>query len=254
MSPDTSPATAPSPAGQATGAPTALHLHGRATVGDLCLEFPENAPLVVAPGELVALVGPNGAGKSTLLRLVAGLVALDPRPGGRRPAERPSGRLMLSGRVMDDGTASGFVPPSARRVGWVPQDRLLFDHLTVAANVEFSPRATPDRVGFLLDALDLAHLADRRPGECSGGQAQRVAVARALAAEPDVLLLDEPSTALDAGSRQRIHALLADRDGAPQATRRPAILLVTHDPAEAAGLADRVVELASSRTVYADRP
>ena len=244
----TGPFEPPTKEARTTGSPSALHLHGRATVGDLCLEFPEDEPLVVAPGELVALVGPNGAGKSTLLRLVAGLVGLDPRP-----AERASGRLMLSGRVVDDGTASGFVPPSARRVGWVPQDRLLFDHLTVAANVEFSPRATPDRVGFLLDALDLAHLADRRPGECSGGQAQRVAVARALAAEPDVLLLDEPSTALDAGSRQRIHALLADRDGAPQATRRPAILLVTHDPAEAAGLADRVVELASGRTVHADR-
>jgi molybdate transport system ATP-binding protein len=241
MSPDTPPTAAASPVGRATGAPTALHLHGRTTVGDLCLEFPEDEPLVVAPGELVALVGPNGAGKSTLLRLVAGLVGLD------------AGSLTLGGRVADDGTVRGFVPPSARRVGWVPQNRLLFDHLTVAANVGFSPRATPDRVELLLNALDLAHLADRRPGECSGGQAQRVAVARALAAEPDVLLLDEPSTALDAGSRQRIHALLADRDGARQATRRPAILLVTHDPAEAAGLADRVVELASGRTVHADR-
>ncbi len=215
---------------------TAVSVEGTAVVGDLRLE----ASLELTPSELVAIVGPNGAGKSTLLRLVAGLVQLD------------TGTLALGGRAVDDGTTRGFVPPHLRRVGWVPQDRLLFDHLTVAANVGFSPRSTEERVTALLDALDLTSLANRHPGECSGGQAQRVAVARALAAEPDVLLLDEPSTALDADSRQRIHALLGDRDlGGRQ---RPAILLVTHDPAEATDLADRVVEMSAGRIVERLRP
>lgn len=227
--------------GPGTPAP-ALHLHGRLDLGDLRLEVPEDVPLEVASGELVAVVGPNGAGKSTLLRLVAGLVGLG------------SGHLTLTGRTVDDGTERGFVPPEARRVGWVPQDRLLFDHLTVAANVGFSPRATPEVVADLLERLDLAGLADRRPSECSGGQAQRVAVARALAAEPRVLLLDEPSTALDADSRRRIHGLLGDRNrlagpGASTGTVRPATLLVTHDPAEVADLADRVVEVDAGRIV-----
>ena len=214
----------------------ALSVDGHVVVGDLRLE----ASLELTPGELVAVVGPNGAGKSTLLRLVAGLVRLN------------AGTLTLGGHTVDDGSDRGLVPPHLRRVGWVPQDRLLIDHLTVAANVGFSPRTTDERVTALLDALDLTALANRHPGECSGGQAQRVAVARALAAEPDVLLLDEPSTALDAGSRQRIHALLDDRD--PGGRRRPAILLVTHDPAEATGLADRVVELSDGRIAGGLRP
>ena len=218
------------------GTPPAVDLAGYATVGDLTLDL----RLKVEPGELVAVVGPNGAGKSTLLRLLAGLVRLN------------AGTLALGGRTVDNGTTRGFVPPHLRRVGWVPQDRLLFDHLTVAANVGFSPQATNDRVTTLLAALDLKALANRHPDECSGGQAQRVAVARALAAEPDVLLLDEPSAALDAGSRQRIHALLADPG--PGGRQRPTILLVTHDPAEATGLADRVVELSSGRIAEGLQP
>ena len=202
-----------------------LKLDGTATVGDLVLRV----ALEVLPGELVAVVGPNGAGKTTLLRLLAGLVRLN------------DGRLDLGRRTVDDGSDRGFVPAHSRRIGWVPQDRLLFDHLTVAANVGFSPHSTPDRVDSLLTGLHLQDLADRRPNECSGGQAQRVAVARALATDPDLLLLDEPSTALDAGSRRRIHALLGNRD------QRPATLLVTHDPAEAADLADRVLELTAGQ-------
>ena len=214
------------PAPGTVEAPPAVDLAGHTTVGDLTLDV----RLKVRPGELVAVVGPNGAGKTTLLRLVAGLVALD------------AGSLSLGGRVVDDATSSGFVASHRRRVGWVPQDRLLFDHLPVAANVGFSPRATPERVAHLLAELDLVDLADRRPTDCSGGQAQRVAVARALAGAPDVLLLDEPSTALDAESRRRIYHLLEDGE-------RPATLLVTHDPSEAAGLADRVVELATGQVV-----
>ncbi|HAQ23632.1 MAG TPA: hypothetical protein DGF10_05025 [Acidimicrobiaceae bacterium] len=212
----------------------ALSLTGQATVGDLHLQIPSSEPLVVASGELVAVVGPNGAGKSSLLRLVAGLVSLD------------SGSLTLCNLIVDNGSTKGFVPPERRRVGWVPQNRLLFEHLTVVGNVGFSPRANSKTTSHLLESLDLKSLANRHPTECSGGQAQRVAIARALAAEPQILLLDEPSTALDVESRHRIHDLLADR------SRRPATMLVTHDPAEVADLADRVVRVTSGRVTCVD--
>lgn len=215
------------PAG-AQGRPKAVDLTGRLVRGDLVLDV----ALSVQPGEIVAVVGPNGAGKTTLLRLMAGLERLD------------NGRLLLDGLIVDDATDPGHVASHDRCVGWVPQDRLLFPHLSVAANVGFSPGATPERVDHLLDALDLRSIADRRPSECSGGQAQRVAVARALAGSPSLLLLDEPSTALDGASRQRIHELLGADD-------HPTTLLVTHDPVEAAGIADRVIQLDAGRIVAA---
>ncbi len=189
--------------------------------------------LTMAVGETIAILGPNGAGKTTLLRLVAGLERLE------------SGSLRLAGRTVDDGVS--VAAPHRRPIGWVPQDRLVFDHLTVAANVGFSPRATPERTAALIDALDLTGLADRPVGVCSGGQAQRVAVARALAADPAVLLLDEPSAALDVESRHLIHrALVADT--------KPATLLVTHDPVEAATLADRIVIIEDGRVTQEGTP
>ena len=215
----------------ASARPKAVDLEGHLVRGDLHLEL----TLTVAPGEIVAVVGSNAAGKTTLLRLLAGLERLD------------DGLLRLNGFTVDDATDPGHVASHDRCVGWVPQDRLLFPHLSVAANVGFSPGATPERVDHLLDALDLRSIADRRPSECSGGQAQRVAVARALAGSPSLLLLDEPSTALDTESRRRIHGLLGAAD-------RPATLLVTHDPVEAAGIADRIIELDAGRIVAAGTP
>ncbi|MEE2768605.1 MAG: ABC transporter ATP-binding protein [Actinomycetota bacterium] len=189
--------------------------------------------LELTAGETIAVLGPNGAGKTTLLRLVAGLERLD------------DGTLEIAGLIVDDSTS--FKAPHQRPIGWVPQDRLVFDHLTVSANVGFSPRATPERVTTLLAALDLGELANRSAGECSGGQAQRIAVARALAADPTLLLLDEPSAALDVESRHLIHQALA-ADG------RPAALLVTHDPVEAATLADRIVILEDGRVTQEGTP
>ncbi len=199
-----------------------MDLAGQLIRGDLSMDV----ALSVQPGEIVAVVGPNGAGKTTLLRLLAGLERLD------------HGLLRLDGLTVDDATDPGHVASHDRSVGWVPQDRLLFPHLSVAANVGFSPGATPNRVDHLLDALDLRSIADRRPSECSGGQAQP------LAGSPSLLLLDEPSTALDAESRRRIHGLLGADD-------RPATLLVTHDPVEAAGIADRIIQLEAGRIVAA---
>jgi molybdate transport system ATP-binding protein len=208
-----------------------VSLAGSARIGELILDV----DLVIEPGETVAVLGPNGAGKTSLLRLVVGLLTLE------------DGTLAIGGTMVDEPGAGTFLAPHLRRVGWVPQDRLLFPHLSVAANVGFGPGADADRVAGLLDALGLAGLADRRPDECSGGQAQRVAIARALATDPVVLLLDEPSAALDVESRHLINGVLA-------ADTAPATLLVTHDPVEAATLADRLVILEGGAVTQAGSP
>lgn len=188
--------------------------------------------LTVGADECVALVGPNGAGKSTVVEVLAGL--LRPRAGS----------VVLDGR---DLTA---VPPHRRHVGLVAQRPDLFPHLTVARNVAFGPRATGSsgrearhRSDAALAAVGVAGLADRAPATLSGGQAQRVAVARALATQPALLLLDEPTSALDVDARAAVReALRTVRTGRPT-------LLVTHDPLEAVALADRVVVLGAGRVV-----
>ena len=208
---------------------SALSLAGSAHIGELILDV----DLAVEPGETLAVLGPNGAGKTSLLRLMAGLVSLD------------SGVLDIDGATVDDPDTGTFLPPHLRRVGWVPQDRLLFPHLTVVDNVGFGPGA--DRVVDHMDALGLTGLADRKTGECSGGQAQRVALARALATDPVVLLLDEPSAAVDVESRHLINGVLS-------ADTARATLLVTHDPVEAATLADRLVILEGGIITQAGSP
>jgi molybdate transport system ATP-binding protein len=224
--------------GPATGSPATggLVAEIRVTRGDFTLD----AALSVVPGEVVALLGPNGAGKSTLLRALAGLLPVD------------SGRITLAGSTVDDPAARVFVPPERRPVGLVFQDYLLFPHLTVRANVEFGPRsagvgrrAAHRSAGELLARFDLADLAGRRPGTLSGGQAQRVALARTLAARPAMLLLDEPLSALDAGTRATVRADLRHH----LASFGGPALVVTHDAVEAMVLADRLVILESGRVV-----
>jgi molybdate transport system ATP-binding protein len=197
--------------------------------------------LTVAPGETVALLGPNGAGKSTVLSVAAGLLRPD------------VGRVVLDGRVL---TAVGehrpraWVPPHDRQVALLAQDPLLFPHLTVRDNVEFAPRSRGVRrsearaaARHWLEEVGVADLADRSPAQLSGGQAQRAAVARALAAEPRLLLLDEPMAALDVAVtpalRQTLRRVLADRS----------VLLVTHDALDALLLADTVVVVDGGRVV-----
>ncbi len=190
--------------------------------------------LTVEPGELVAVLGPNGAGKSTLLRCVAGLLPID------------RGHIRLDGETLDDPAADRFVPPEHRPIGVVFQDYVLFDHLSVAENVAFGlrargvPRGTArGRATEWLDRVGLAGYAGERPAALSGGQAQRVALVRALATDPRVLLLDEPLAALDAGARRDVR-----RDLRRHLTSFPGVrLLVTHDPLDAYALADRVVVL-----------
>ena len=184
--------------------------------------------LDVHDGDILALLGPSGCGKTTALRLIAGL-------------ERPeAGTVQIRGRrVAGDGD---WTPPERRRVGLVFQDWALFPHLDVRANVAFGlDRPSPDRIDELLDLVHLDGLADRMPHELSGGQQQRVAVARALAPEPDLLLLDEPFSNLDAQLRAEVRAEVRE---VLRATGTTAVL-VTHDQVEALSVADRVAVMLS---------
>ena len=195
--------------------------------------FTVAAALSADPGEIVALVGPNGAGKTTLLRALAGLV----------PA---TGTLELRGR---DVLA---LAPHRRGTGWVPQERLLFAHLSALDNAAYGLRATGvrraearARAQGWLDRLGVGDLARSRPRELSGGQAARVALARALAPDPALVLLDEPLAALDAGTRDDVRRLLRQTlAGGPAPT-----VLVTHDAVDAVALADRLVVLEGGRVV-----
>ena len=180
--------------------------------------------------ETVALVGPSGAGKTTVLRAIAGL---------RRPDR---GRIALGGRVWFDAAAKVDLPPERRSVGLVFQEYALFPHMTVQANVAFGG-ASDARVRELLDRVQMAHLAGERPGGLSGGERQRVAVARALARNPQVLLLDEPLSALDAHTRTAVRGELQDVLGALALPT----LLVTHDFRDAAALADRIGVIVDGR-------
>jgi molybdate transport system ATP-binding protein len=205
--------------------------------------FRLDATLVAQPGEVVAVLGPNGAGKTTALYALAGLAPLD------------SGHVRVDGRLWEgDGT---HLPPQERDCGLVVADHLLFPHLSAVDNVAFGPRsrgtsraAARSRAAGELEALGIGHLADRRPAALSHGQCQRVALARALATDPEVLLLDEPLSALDPVSRPAVRASLAHRlQGFPGVT-----VLVTHDPLDALTLADRLVFLEAGSVVQEGTP
>jgi iron(III) transport system ATP-binding protein len=188
--------------------------------------------LAIPSGSLLAVLGPSGCGKTTLLRSIAGFSPID------------AGVIRVDGRTLaDDHT---WVPPERRRVGIVPQEGALFPHLRVGENVAFGLRKAPDRearVREWLDIVGLAHLAGARPHELSGGQQQRVALARALAADPALILLDEPFASLDAALRGTVRAEIA---GVLRRTGRTAVL-VTHDQHEALSTADLVAVLLDGR-------
>jgi molybdate transport system ATP-binding protein len=194
--------------------------------------------LRVAPGEVVAISGPNGAGKTSLLRALAGLLRLE------------GGRIILSDCVLDQPDAGVFVEPWRRRVGMVFQDHRLFPHLSAIDNVAFGLEArgwkrgaARKRASDWLAAVDLSGYAEARPVALSGGQAQKVALARALASEPELLLLDEPLAALDPAARRDIQAILARHLSAFAGP----CLIVTHDQADAAALASRSLRLEAGR-------
>ena len=209
-----------------------MSLHVR-TEGWLDLEITSE------PGTTLAVVGPNGAGKTTLLRAMAGLPA------------------SATARVQLDGRDLGALPPHRRGVGWVPQAGVLFPHLSALDNAAYGVRATGRSrrearatASEWLRRLDVDHLGDRRPSTLSGGESQRVVLARAFAAGPGLMLLDEPLSALDATVRSATRSLLRQHltsyDGV--------CLLVTHDVVEAVALADRVLVLDNGRLVQDGTP
>jgi molybdate transport system ATP-binding protein len=191
-------------------------------------------------GELLALVGPSGSGKSTILRVIAGLVRC------------AAGRIAVGEDLWFDADRRINRPPQQRRAGLVFQHYALFPHLTAAQNVALaSSRAdAPAHAEQLLASVRLLDLARRRPAQLSGGQQQRVALARALAREPQVLLLDEPFSAVDQVTRQDLYVELA----ALRRTLSVPIVLVTHDLTEAQRLADRIVILDGGATLQAGTP
>jgi sulfate transport system ATP-binding protein len=186
----------------------------------------DDVSVEVPAGSLTALLGPSGSGKSTLLRIIAGL-------------EQPD-----AGRVLIEGHDVTSRPPQQRGVGFVFQHYAAFKHMTVWKNVAFGleirrrPKAEiKERVGKLLELVQLNGFADRYPAQLSGGQRQRMALARALAVEPDVLLLDEPFGALDARVRKELRAWLRRLHDEVHVTT----IFVTHDQEEAMDLADQIV-------------
>jgi len=190
----------------------------------------------VSDTELVALVGPSGGGKSTILRAIAGF-------------EKPvAGRVCVGKQLWFDSQQKLFVPARHRRVGMVFQSYALFPHLSAFENVReaITGRSAADRNELAQEYLarvNLRGLGKRRPDQMSGGQQQRVAVARALAREPDVLLLDEPFSAVDKVTRIRLQRELVDL----RSDLSIPIILVTHDIEEAARLADRIAVLHEGR-------
>ena len=196
------------------------------------------------PGDVVAVIGPNGAGKSTLVRALAGVVPID------------DGHVTCDGETWEGGDAPR-VDARDRHVGMVFQQGLLFPHLTAVGNVAYGSRSRGERrrpaevsARGWLDRLGIGDLADRRPDQLSGGQSQRVAVARALAAGPRLLLLDEPLSSLDVGVamalRIELARHLADFDGVS--------VLVTHDALDAMTMATRVLVIDDGRVAQEGTP
>jgi molybdate transport system ATP-binding protein len=180
-----------------------------------------------AAARVTAVFGPSGAGKTSLLEIVAGL---------RRPL---AGRVLLNGRVLDDAARALHIPPRLRRVGYVPQDDTLFPHLSVAANLGYARAASPAAAARVADVLELGPLLPRRPAGLSGGERRRVALGRALLASPEILLLDEPLTGLDAPLKERV---LAHLQRVQEEFRLPT-LYVSHAPDEVFALAGDVLVL-----------
>ena len=208
--------------------------------------FELDVALGASPGEVVALLGPNGAGKSSVLRALAGLIPLS------------RGHVAVAGTCWDDPASGIRLPAPGRRTGVVFQDTLLFPHLSARDNVAYGMRhrrglgrsQARAAAGEALEREGLAAAADRRPAQLSGGQQQRVAIVRALATEPDLMLLDEPLSALDAAASMQLRTFLRRH----LAGFGGVSVLVTHDALDALVLADTVVVLDSGRVVQTGRP
>lgn len=203
--------------------------HRQAFVLNVSLRFPLG---------ITILFGPSGAGKSTLLDCIAGLLRPD------------TGRVSLGEEILFDSAAAVNIPVHARRMGYVFQTPALFPHLTVEENVGYGivhvpPTERKQRIEEILAAFRVAELRQRKPSEISGGEAQRVELARSLVTNPRVLLLDEPMSALDEDLKTQIIEDLR----AWRAARSIPIVYVTHSRTEAKALGDRVVTMDSGTIV-----
>ena len=195
---------------------------------------------LASDSQRIVLYGPSGSGKSLTLKAIAGLMRPD------------SGHIRIQGRTLFDSAHGIDVRVQERNVAYLFQDYALFPHLTVAQNIAFGlargsinlrrPAEHP-AVRQWLQAFGLEAIAHSRPAQISGGQRQRVALARALVAEPDMLLLDEPFSALDLSLRQRMRSELAEL----QSRLQVPMLLITHDPADVEALGQTVFELRDGR-------
>lgn len=200
-----------------------------------------NLSLEVSKGDFVAILGSSGSGKTTLLRLIAGFDSPD------------AGEISIAGKTV--AAKSIFVPADKRRVGYVPQDASLFPHLNVFENVAFglkglSKPARVDRVRALLKLVSMEAFEDQTATSLSGGQKHRIALARALAPEPELVLLDEPFAALDAELRTRIREEIKQVLDKVSSTT----ILVTHDQEEALSIADKVALLRAGSFAQVGNP
>ena len=199
----------------------------------------KNLSCAIEDGEFVVLVGPSGCGKTTTLRMIAGF-------------EDPSaGEIRIDGRVVND------LEPRDRGLGMVFQTHALFPHKTVEQNIEFGLRMKripaaerAQRVRQVADMVRIAHLLDKMPSQCSGGEAQRVALARTLVTQPTTFLLDEPLSSLDAKLRRELRA---ECDRLHQVLKRT-FIYVTHDQEEAMTLADRIIVMRSGEIIQIGSP
>lgn len=180
---------------------------------------------------IVALFGPSGVGKTTVLNMIAGLA---------RPAR---GHIAIAGRYLFDAANGLDTPAHQRRSGYVFQDARLFPHMRVAANLHYGTRSAaktdPAQFDVIVDLLGIGNLLDRWPTSLSGGEAQRVAIGRALLSQPDFLMMDEPLAALDAARRTAIIGMVRRLHD----TIRIPILFVSHDRQDVAALTDTVIRL-----------
>ncbi|MEM6264124.1 MAG: ATP-binding cassette domain-containing protein [Bacteroidota bacterium] len=204
--------------------------------GRIVLEVAFDLP----PFEVLAIMGPSGAGKTSILRMIAGLMT---------PAE---GRVEVGGETWFDAAKKINLPPWKRNTGFVFQEYALFPHLTLEENLLFSQRNSQDghQIDALLELINLTELKDQKPGKLSGGQQQRGALARALACNPKLLLLDEPFAALDRDMRKTLQF-----DFKTLLNHYPTrTLLVSHDPVEVGRLADKVLVMEEGKVKQMGRP
>jgi len=213
-------------------------------MGDLILEIKDlshsynrdeislkNISLTINKAEKVSILGPSGSGKSTLLRLIAGL-------------EKPySGTIAIQGKIVS--STNQIVAPEKRNVGLVVQDKALFPHLTVEKNIGFGVRKNQEKTKIISDLLSLfkiEHLSKKYPHEISGGEQQRTAFARSMAPNPELLMLDEPFSALDKELKEELYTDLSQIFKG----RKQTIILVTHDIDEAKVLSEKQINLVNT--------